>query len=87
MDYKHAPSRSWGRCRASGTKVDTMMRRVLAILAATLFGVALLASPAQANPSPPTNGGSANGNGASGQCTGAEAERPPSCHNGEGAGN
>ena len=64
-----------------------MRTKILAALAAALFSVTLIASPASANPSPPTNGGSANGNGASGQCTGAEADRPPSCHNGNGSGN
>ncbi len=62
-----------------------MMRRFIP----ALLTAAALALPAAswANPSPPTNGGSANGNGASGQCTGANADRPPSCHNGNGSGN
>jgi hypothetical protein len=62
------------------------MRR-LALTAAAVFASLALATPAHANPQPPTNGGSANGNGSSGQCTGAEADRPPSCHNGNGDGN
>jgi hypothetical protein len=60
------------------------MRRLLAL---TFVGLAISASAALANPSPPTNGGSANGGGASGQCTGANADRPAACHNGNGAGN
>jgi hypothetical protein len=62
------------------------MRLVLGIIVAvTLFVTS--AGLASANPSAPTNGGSANGGGQSGQCTGANADRPPSCHNGLGSGN
>ena len=59
------------------------------LIATVLTAAALLipSTAAFADPNPPTNGGSANGNGASGQCTGAEAERPPSCHNDLGSGN
>jgi hypothetical protein len=57
------------------------MRRTIATLALTaglLLGSAIAAG---ANPEAPTNGGSANGGGSSGQCTGTNADRPPSCHN------
>jgi hypothetical protein len=60
------------------------MRRTIATLTLTtglLLGSAIAAG---ANPEAPTNGGSANGGGSSGQCTGAEADRPPSCHNSTG---
>lgn len=40
-----------------------------------------------ADASAPTNGGSANGGGSSGQCTGDMASRPAACHNGTGSGN
>lgn len=60
------------------------MKRLIATVLTTL-ALLIPASAALADPSPPTNGGSANGNGASGQCTGAEADRPPSCHNSTGA--
>jgi hypothetical protein len=60
-----------------------MKRTITALALAACFTFGSIASAA-ANPSPPTNGGSANGNGASGQCTGAEADRPPSCHNSTG---
>ena len=63
------------------------MKRTLAALtlsAGLLFGSAVMAF---ANPEPPTNGGSANGGGSSGQCTGANADRPAACHNGNGSGN
>jgi hypothetical protein len=61
------------------------MKHLIAPAVAALL--ILSATAASANPSPPTNGGSANGNGASGQCTGANDERPPSCHNDLGSGN
>jgi len=51
--------------------------RILATIAAAFLGAVLIGSPAQANPSPPTNGG--NGAGQSGQCTGPADERPASC--------
>jgi len=60
------------------------MRRSIAALVLAAGLLAGSAATALANPSAPTNGGSANGNGASGQCTGAEADRPPSCHNSTG---
>lgn len=47
----------------------------------------LATGSAYANPSPPTNGGSANGGGSSGQCTGAQEDRPAACHNDHGSGN
>lgn len=60
------------------------MRRTAATL--VLTAGLLLGSTVTAfgNPSAPTNGGSANGGGSSGQCTGANADRPPSCHNSTG---
>jgi hypothetical protein len=63
--------------------VNQTIRR-LGIVTAAVFASLVLAAPAYADPAPPTNGGSNNGNGSSGQCTGPEAERPPSCHNGNG---
>ena len=63
------------------------MRRILATIvlsAGLVLGGGLSAA---ANPDAPTNGGSANGGGSSGQCTGANADRPAACHNGHGAGN
>ena len=60
------------------------MKLAIAILSASL---ALGLTSAFANPKAPTNGGSANGGGSSGQCTGAQVDRPASCHNGNGAGN
>jgi hypothetical protein len=63
------------------------MRRILtALVLAACFTFGGIVTAA-ANPSAPTNGGSANGGGSSGQCTGAEADRPAACHNGNGAGN
>jgi hypothetical protein len=62
-----------------------MKRLIVSLLLAgalTLPAVAVFADA-----SPPTNGGSANGGGSSGQCTGDMASRPPSCHNGLGSGN
>ena len=58
-------------------------------LAALIAAAALAASSAGvfADASAPTNGGSANGAGQSGSCTGANADRPAACHNGNGAGN
>lgn len=53
------------------------MRRILAVVVLAL-GLALGGSTlVTANPSPPTNGG--NGAGQSGQCTGAQDDRPSSC--------
>jgi hypothetical protein len=57
------------------------MRRTIATLTLTAAFVLGGAGTALANPEAPTNGGSANGGGQSGQCTGANADRPPSCHN------
>ena len=57
-------------------------------LAATVLSFALAlgaAATAAANPSPPTNGG--NGAGQSGQCTGAQVDRPSSCQSQGGPGN
>ena len=50
--------------------------RLLAPFIALII-LAVTVAPAFANPSPPTNGG--NGAGQSGQCTGANADRPASC--------
>jgi hypothetical protein len=63
------------------------MSRVRRILVAATFVAALIlpSTAAIADPSAPTNGGSANGGGQSGQCTGANADRPASCHNSTGA--
>jgi hypothetical protein len=63
------------------------MRRTIATLTLTAAFVLGSAGTALANPEPPTNGGSANGGGSSGQCTGANADRPAACHNGQGSGN
>ena len=62
------------------------MKIVLGITTGLVL-MAATAIPAFANPSAPTNGGSANGGGSSGQCTGANADRPEACHNGHGSGN
>ena len=51
------------------------MKKLIVVLSLIIGLVS--ASPAFANPSPPTNGG--NGAGQSGQCTGANADRPASC--------
>ena len=58
-------------------------------IAALIAGLALAASSAGvfADASAPTNGGSANGAGSSGNCTGDMASRPAACHNGHGSGN
>jgi uncharacterized membrane protein len=64
------------------------MRRMRKSMAALLSAAALavaLAPVATASPSPPTNGG--NGAGKSGQCTGANADRPASCQSRGGPGN
>jgi hypothetical protein len=63
-----------------------MRKTIVSFIAASALLVAA-AGAAGANPDAPTNGGSANGGGASGQCTGANADRPAACHNGKGAGN
>jgi hypothetical protein len=63
-----------------------MRKTIVSFIAATALLVAT-AGAAGANPAAPTNGGSANGGGQSGQCTGANADRPAACHNGNGAGN
>jgi hypothetical protein len=65
-----------------------LVRRALAALAlAALLALPLGATAALADAHAPTNGGSANGAGQSGNCTGDMASRPASCHNGNGAGN
>ncbi len=64
-----------------------MTKRLAAIFAASALSLAIFATPASAEPDGPTNGGSHNGGGQSGQCTGPEADRPAACHNGHGAGN
>ena len=63
----------------------TRMRRASAALAAAAVFAATVVPAAVANPSPPTNGG--NGAGKSGQCTGANADRPSSCKSQGGPGN
>ena len=63
-----------------------MKTRITSLIFAVLLTLASVGI-ASADPTAPTTGGSANGNGASGQCTGPEAQRPPSCHNGKGSGN
>lgn len=62
-----------------------MKRTLVALLLAG--ALALPATAAFADAQAPTNGGSANGAGSSGQCTGDMASRPAACHNGNGAGN
>jgi hypothetical protein len=55
------------------------MRLVRRLIVGALVALmlALIAVPAFADPSPPTNGG--NGAGQSGQCTGNPADRPAVC--------
>jgi hypothetical protein len=56
------------------------MRRIrLLIVAATIAAIGALGVAANADPSAPTNGGSNNGGGQSGQCAGPLAERPAAC--------
>jgi hypothetical protein len=63
----------------------TRTRKLLAVVLSSM-ALGILAAPfAAANPSPPTEGG--NGAGKSGQCTGANAERPSSCKSQGGPGN
>ena len=63
----------------------TRTRKAMAGLL-TVAALAVATAPiAGANPSPPTNGG--NGAGKSGQCTGANADRPSSCKSQGGPGN
>ena len=50
--------------------------KIKALIAGAVL-TAALATPALANPRPPTNGG--NGAGMSGQCTGSAWDRPASC--------
>ena len=80
-----SPGEQSARLRASpGGAVErperkgmSRIRRTLAALF-TILALAVVTAPvAAANPSPPTEGG--NGAGKSGQCTGANAERPASC--------
>jgi len=54
------------------------MKRFLLLVATAVFGSVLVAGPASASPTPPTNGG--NGGGQSGQCTGPQDDRPASCN-------
>ena len=62
------------------------MRRKSAVLALVgTFAMTAFTPASMANPSPPTNGG--NGAGKSGQCTGANADRPSSCKSQGGPGN
>jgi len=60
------------------------MKKALVLAVGALF---LFVSTVSADAQAPTNGGSANGGGSSGQCTGDMASRPPACHNGNGSGN
>lgn len=60
-----------------------MKRSIVALVLVGAFSLSSVIA-ATANPSAPTNDGSANGGGSSGQCTGAEADRPAACHNGTG---
>jgi hypothetical protein len=60
-----------------------IMRR-FALVAAAVFASLALATPAYADATAPTDGGSKNGTGSSGNCTGPMAERPPACHNSTG---
>jgi hypothetical protein len=63
----------------------TRTRKLFAVVLSTM-ALAVTSVPfAGANPSPPTNGG--NGGGKSGQCTGANADRPNSCQSQGGPGN
>ena len=64
--------------------MSSMRKSLAALSAAAVFAAAVVPS-AIANPSPPTNGG--NGAGKSGQCTGANADRPSSCKSQGGPGN
>jgi hypothetical protein len=66
--------------------IPAMRKTLVSIVAATALTIAA-AGAAGADPSAPTNGGSANGGGQSGSCTGANADRPAACHNGHGDGN
>jgi hypothetical protein len=61
-----------------------MIVRRLALIVVAVFASLALATPAYADASAPTNGGSNNGTGASGNCTGPMDERPPACHNSTG---
>jgi hypothetical protein len=63
----------------------TRTRRTLAALLSSAALAVGLAPVAAANPSAPTEGG--NGAGKSGQCTGANADRPHSCQSRGGPGN
>jgi hypothetical protein len=63
----------------------TRTRRSFAVLSVAAVFAATAVPAAVANPSPPTNGG--NGAGKSGQCTGANADRPSSCKSQGGPGN
>jgi hypothetical protein len=56
--------------------MSRIRRATAALFAVAALGI-VVAPVASANPSPPTEGG--NGAGKSGQCTGANAERPSSC--------
>lgn len=62
------------------------MRKTAILFCSVVFSLASV-GVASADPSAPTNGGSANGAGQSGNCTGANADRPAACHNGHGSGN
>jgi opacity protein-like surface antigen len=61
-----------------------MKRTIISMLLTAALALAT-AAPAFASPHPPTNGG--NGAGQSGQCTGAQDDRPSSCKSQGGPGN
>ena len=63
----------------------TRTRKLMAALLSTAALAVAITPVAVANPSAPTEGG--NGAGKSGQCTGANAERPHSCQSQGGPGN
>jgi hypothetical protein len=64
--------------------VPRIRKTTATLLAAGVICVGLVPS-AWASPSPPTNGG--NGAGQSGQCTGAQDDRPAACKSQGGPGN
>jgi hypothetical protein len=71
--------------KATMREVVRMKARCRVVGAIAAGALLVGAVPAFANPSPPTNGG--NGAGKSGQCTGANADRPSSCQSQGGPGN
>jgi hypothetical protein len=79
--------RSLERSRRRRAAAQHHHRRAPVVLAGVLSAGALAvgATQAWAEPSPPTNGG--NGAGQSGQCTGPQDDRPASCQSQGGPGN